>query len=88
MAKKSKESPYYHWTNKLPTHEGLWYRRDRITHIGARQFIVQILKPKDPDCVNLICYLDEDGWHNVENDTPGYFEWSSKPVPFPETKEF
>jgi len=83
-----KELPYYHWTNKKPNKSGLWYRRDRISHIGVQQFRVDILKASKPEDAykepNLICYLDQDGWHNVEDDTPGYFEWSDKPVPFPE----
>ena len=83
MAKKSKESSYYHWTQTLPTHGGLWYRMDRISKISNNILFVKGIKH---DTGIILCYLGDTGWFPVDEDTKGYFEWSSKPVPFPETK--
>lgn len=73
--------PYYYWTDTRPTEEGNWYFRNKIAKGQGQVVLVrefETVKGKQ------LCYFDVDcGWKRINELSIEYWEWSSKPVPFP-----
>lgn len=77
--------PYYYWTDERPTEEGRWYLRTKMAKEQGQ--IVLVKGIKDRNGGTLICYFDPDcGWRPCDELTKEYWEWSSKPVPWPSIK--
>lgn len=73
--------PYYYWIDNRPTDEGRWYLRSKMAKHQAQVVLVKAFKSSEG---TILCYLDVDcGWKRCEELSKEYWEWSSKPVPWP-----